>query len=198
MIVKAFFSHVIFSLWSQTGSSRRTIALYGGDSAASAFIPGTARLEGGRAGRMKVGRVWTWQTPAGIGGQPREDSPSLGELRLFTRALLVRYRRLRPASASPNVRGRSGINRSPHNCVTLYQVNRFRSELVAHTDARIEGICLVGADCSIEGSVRGRIGLKEAVSQTVLHLRPHHACVEIDVPCKAPIDHQRNRIQRSA
>src|ERR1700738_2179532 len=79
---------------------------------------------GGGAGRMRVGRVWTWQTPAGIGGQPREDSPSLGELRLFTRALLVRYRRLRPASASPNVRGGSGINRSPHNCVTLYQINR--------------------------------------------------------------------------
>jgi len=61
------------------GSSRRTIALYGGDSAASGFIPGTNRLGEGRAGRIIEG--WAGMDP---------PSPSLDELRLFTRALLAR------------------------------------------------------------------------------------------------------------
>jgi hypothetical protein len=48
-----------------------------------------------------------------------------------------------PRCAAQKVCGGSGINRSPHNCVTLYQVNRFGSELVAHTNARVEGVRLV-------------------------------------------------------
>jgi len=57
------------------GSSRRTIALYGGDSAASGFIPGTNRL-GGRTGRIEG---WASMDQPG----PSRDGP-----RLFTRALL--------------------------------------------------------------------------------------------------------------
>src|ERR1700694_417158 len=76
------------------------------------------------------------------------------------------------------------------------------SELVAHTNARVEVVGLVAANQSAANyngsSVARRICLQEAVSQTALHLRPHHTCEQVDVLRKAPIDDQGDRIQRSA
>ncbi len=70
------------------------------------------------------------------------------------------------------------------------------SELVAETDTGIEGRGLVGAERVGDVGVAGR-GCGKAVSQTVLHLRPHHTGVHVDVPGKAPIDHQRDSVQRA-
>jgi hypothetical protein len=95
-----------------------------------------------------------------------------GEARRREAKIFMMFERLREpvwglpeAAAAPyplNVCGGSGECRSPHNHVALYQVNRFRSELVAQTNARVDVVCLLAAGCS-GGSVPGRICLKEAV-----------------------------------
>src|ERR1700731_2588185 len=84
----------------------------------------------------------------------------------------------------------------PSRQLSLYQVNRFRSELVTHTNARVEVVCLL-AGSSSGGAVGGRIGLQEAVGQTVRDLRPHHTCEQVHVSRKTPIGDQGNRIQIS-
>ena len=67
------------------------------------------------------------------------------------------------------------------------------SELVAQTDARV-----VGRDPVVD--VRsGVVGSKnETTGETTGLLRIGYARVEIDVPCKPPVDGQREHIQRSA
>src|SRR5580692_11296042 len=85
----------------------------------------------------------------------------------------------------------------PSRQLSLYQVNRFRSELVTHTNTRVDVVCLLAGKWSGD-SVSERIGLKEAASQTVLDLRPHHTSEHIHVSRKAPIDDEGNAIQRSA
>src|ERR1700686_3869045 len=85
--------------------------------------------------------------------------------------------------------------------VSVSYVSLQRSELVAEADARIEGVGLVAGNESAVNdngsSIPCRIGLKEAVGETALYLRPHHTCVEVHVLRKAPIDDQRDCIQRS-
>ena len=88
----------------------------------------------------------SWHSPPSQKDDPKRTQPQPGKAETVREGLAVKLPAdLRPASASLNARGGSGISRSPHDCLALYQVNRFGSELVAHTNARVEGICLVAA-----------------------------------------------------
>src|ERR1700733_5182331 len=60
-------------------------------------------------------------------------------------------------------------------------------ELVAQADRRI----IRG------GFVSGCTSKQEAARETVLHLRPHHTCIGVEVPRKTPIGNKGHRIQRS-
>src|SRR5882724_1693630 len=179
MIVKAFFSHVIFSLWSQTAPAGAQLRCMGETRLLRALFPGPTDW-GAAPDGLRVGRVWTSQAPAGTG-------------RDCSRGLYLEVPALRPASASLNVRGGSGINRSPHNCLTFYQINRFGSELVTEADAGIDVISLVAWERLLGTGVR-RVGLDEAVSHAAGHLRVGYASVHVHVTGKAPVEDQRDHV----
>src|SRR3984957_4245100 len=71
------------------------------------------------------------------------------------------------------------------------------SELVAKADARIDirgSVARIG----VRGAGRASdVGAEEAVGQTVVDLRPHHAGIHVYVLGKAPIENQRDGVQRA-
>src|ERR1700735_2196300 len=69
-----------------------------------------------------------------------------------------------------------------------------RSELVAETDTGVVRGSLVAARC-VDAASCSAIRLEETVGETVLHLRPHHAGVHVDVLGEAPIDDQRDSVE---
>src|SRR3984957_21322473 len=72
-----------------------------------------------------------------------------------------------------------------------------RSELVAETDAGVVVGRLVSA-CSAKGSTGvGNGGTDEAVGEAALDLRVHYSGIQIDVLGEAPINHDRDCIQRA-
>jgi hypothetical protein len=69
--------------------------------------------------------------------------------------------------------GGNGLNRSPHNCLDLYQLNRFRSELVAQTNAGVVGRDLVHNVSPGQSAVGG--GQNVAIYETARLLRVGNA-----------------------
>ena len=59
-----------------------------------------------------------------------------------------------------------------------------RSELVAQTDTGVVRGSLVAARC-VDAAGCSAVRLEEAVGETVLHLRPHHTGIHVDVPGEA-------------
>jgi hypothetical protein len=70
------------------------------------------------------------------------------------------------------------------------------SKLVAEANAGIVGRRLVAAG-RIDATGIGTVRQQEAARETVLSLRPHHASKQVHVPGKAPIDRERDSIDRA-
>src|SRR5580692_3903434 len=70
------------------------------------------------------------------------------------------------------------------------------SELVTKADAGIVRRGFVAAP-SLGDTSNVSVRLEEAARETVLRLRPHHAGVHVHVPGEAPIDHERDGIDRA-
>src|ERR1700733_10242338 len=72
------------------------------------------------------------------------------------------------------------------------------SELVTKADAGIVRRGFVGALTRGQSRAGGSaVCQQEAARQAVLRLRPHHAGVHVHVPGEAPIDHERNGVDRA-
>src|ERR1700678_1551807 len=70
------------------------------------------------------------------------------------------------------------------------------SELITETNAGIEGRGVVAASRIDRAGIRF-VRQQEAAREAVVDLRPHHAGEGVHVPGEAPIENQRDRVERA-